>query len=167
MKQQGNTGLTRRALLKGSLGVTLGAGCFTFRELRNALAQAGGTGKPLLLEPELNARIPMPLNRQAYLAHINHAKLDLLGYLNTNFQLTPRQIAEVQSIPKEDLLRLNALLDHAAANNLRITVRFMPAISAPPPGPNTVYLRSSSITTRGTTQFFDKITGASAERVTD
>jgi len=171
MKTRGRSRLTRRELLKGSLGVALTAGCFTSLELRRALAQARATGKPLLIESELNAHIPRPRDRQAYLAHIDHPQRDLLGYLNTNFQLTPLQIQAIQSIPREDLLQLNALLDRARANNLQITVRVIRRGEAgPPPGPNLVYLRSLPITTRGEKQqqqggsggFWDKILGVTA-----
>jgi hypothetical protein len=144
MKDQTTDGVSRRDLLRGSLGVALGLGCFTSIGLRGALREAQAAGKPLLTERELNQMIPITQNRQAYLGAIDFARRDLLGYLTANFYLTPQQIAEVRSIPRDDLMQLNALLDRARANNLRITVHIMSGGSAILSEPNAVYLRGRS-----------------------
>lgn len=144
MKDQTTDGVSRRDLLRGGLGVAFGVGCFTSIGLRGALREAHAAGKPLLSAPGVNQMIPPPQNRQAYLGAIDFAKRDLLGYLMANFHLTPQQIAEVRSIPREDLMQLNALLDRASANNLRITVRIMRGSSVILSEPNTVSLRVRS-----------------------
>jgi hypothetical protein len=95
-------------------------------------------------DPIFDDLIPLPQNQQAYLGAIDFAKRDLLGHLTTNLHLTPQQIAEVRSIPREDLMQLNAFLDRARANNLRITVRVMSGSGLAAPGPNEVYLRVPS-----------------------
>jgi hypothetical protein len=109
--------------------------------LRVALREAQAAGKPLLVEPEINRMIPPPQNRQAYLGTIDFAKRDLLGYLTANFHLTPQQIEEVRSIPREDLMKLSAFLDRAKMANRRITVRIMPGGAANLADPNAVFLR--------------------------
>ena len=83
--------------------MALAASCFSAVGLRMALRDARAAGKPLLTEAELNRMIPPPQNRQAYLAAVDFAQRDLLGYLTTNFHLTPEQIEEVQSIHPKTL----------------------------------------------------------------
>ena len=79
MKDQTTDGVSRRDLLRGSLGAVLAAGCFTSIGLREALREAHAAGNPFLIEPEINRMIPPPQNRQAYLGAIDFAKRDLPG----------------------------------------------------------------------------------------
>lgn len=141
MKGRTTDGVSRRNYLRGSLGLALAAGCFTSLGIRAALREAQAAGKPLLTELAINGMIPIPQNQQAYLGAIDFAQRDLLGYLTANFHLTLQQIAEVRSIPREDLMQLNALLDRARTNSLRLNVEIRSSGGASLAAPNAVYLR--------------------------
>jgi formylmethanofuran dehydrogenase subunit A len=104
-KEKKPTGLTRRQFLFSS---TVGVGCLAVG-LKEALAQARATGKPVFTEAALNKLIAGATPEEAK-AMAEMAKADLLAFANKYFTLTPLQVKWIKTMtPKEKAAILEAI----------------------------------------------------------
>jgi hypothetical protein len=114
------TRLTRRQFLFSS---TVGVGCLAVG-LKEALAQAAKTGKPVFTEAGLNKLIADATPQQAQ-AMANMAKTDLLAFLLKYFTLTPLQLEWVKTMtPKEKDYILKAISGYQSTSR-KFSVKFI------------------------------------------
>ena len=98
MRKRNQDEFSRRDFLKNSAGAAAIIGCFTRSGLRDALAQAGKAGKPLLTEANLNAHIPPIGDLPAFRAWVAEVKQDVKGYLDKHFHITSEQRDEIDEV---------------------------------------------------------------------
>ncbi|MBS1807335.1 MAG: hypothetical protein JST84_03980 [Acidobacteria bacterium] len=123
MTEKNEKKVNRREFVKG--GVTtaaIGMSCLKFG-LKEALAAARDTGKPILTERNLNSFITKnAANIQALAAE---AKRDLKGFISNRFTLTPAQETFLDSISKEDIEKLNKGLKMIEEKGGTVKIRFI------------------------------------------
>lgn len=104
----------RRDFLKAGTAAILGLGCLT-AGLKDALAQATQTGKPLFLPQNLNSFIAKnQVDRVKRLTLASEAKTDLKAFLRRNFHLMPEQELGLASLSKRQLVVIKKAVDRAA-----------------------------------------------------
>jgi hypothetical protein len=134
------TGSDRRAFLGGTLAA--GAACFG-AGLKEALAQAKAAGKPLLTVDNLNSLIDTHHRKgsDAYHALLATSKGNHIGFLQTHFHVTDRQMEELKGFSPIQLETLDFLMELARKHGKKLQFAILPPIGPPP---RAVSLESSS-----------------------
>jgi hypothetical protein len=132
MSKETRDGFSRREFLKTGAGVAVGVGCFTRAELKEALAQAKVTGKPLLTEANINSHIafsataaPERRDHQAFAEQVREFKRDSKGYITKHFYATPNQLKEFESLGRNTMNELYEALDRCVRERLPFQVRIL------------------------------------------
>jgi hypothetical protein len=124
----------RRAFLRGTVAVSVGAGCLA-TGLREALALAALQDKPLLTEQSLNKLLEAEFpNEERHAALLKEAEANLPEFLRRRFTLTEKQVEEIKSLTAEELRELNRGLEAARAKHRKVTIRIVQAggVDRPP-----------------------------------
>jgi hypothetical protein len=121
MKDDDKNGIPRRHFLKstaaGAAAAVLGMG-----SIRSLLAQAKQTGKPVLTAAALNSLFSGDRSRAA--EAIKEAKRDVKAFVRNRFTLTGSQEEQLNSISRENVDTIGALLDVAARLGTTLQVSF-------------------------------------------
>ena len=117
--------IDRRQFLKnGSVGAAaVGLTCLNFGGLREALALARQTGKPILNETNLNAIIPKsPDGLRSFGGEV---KRDLKALLHNRFAVTSAQEREINNLSPSDIKKIHQAIDKAVELKvpLRVTIK--------------------------------------------
>jgi TAT (twin-arginine translocation) pathway-exported protein len=118
--------LNRRQFLKTSAGLAVAAGCFSSIGLRQAIAEARRTGKPVLTPARVESNIPAPTSPEFH-QHIAACKENPRAYLEQTFHLTRAQQRAIDSLSPDDRQKLNAALDTAEQRKLPIRIQHVPS----------------------------------------
>lgn len=101
--------LRRRDFLVVTAG---GLGCLALGGVREALARARQTGKPLLTDTSLNRFILQArANPKIYQQYAGMAEKDLYAFLSKNFTLTDAQSYSIRNLSKENTATLDKAID--------------------------------------------------------
>ena len=100
MNSSDHSDFNRRRLLKIGAAAAIGGVCFSAATIKQALAQAGQSGKPLLTEKNLNA-LAAQKDYDALQPLLQDASKDIKGFLGTHFFLTHGQEKELNSLSNE------------------------------------------------------------------
>ncbi len=104
--------LRRRDFLVVTAG---GLGCLALGGVREALARARQTGKPLLTDTSLNRFIlEARANPKIYQQYAGMAEKDLYAFLSKNFTLTEAQSYSIRHLTKENTATLTKAIDASA-----------------------------------------------------
>lgn len=121
MKNQ-STFAARRAFLKTGAGF-LAAACCSPGEWQAALHAAQRTRKQILTIETFNRRIPSPDRTAQFSRFIRDVQGGLQAYLEREFELTETQKKNLAQLPADSTRALNAALERAAKEKLKITVK--------------------------------------------
>ena len=126
MSQDSENDISRRRFLKQAALTAAAATCFG-DSLREAVAQARQSGKPLLTAKNINALIPTAAPTGAakatYQQMINAIKANPVEYFTTNFTVTPAQKTQLENMPKA---QIQAALTQALQKQYRPHLAVMP-----------------------------------------
>jgi len=102
------------------VGLTLGA------ELKEVLAQASRTGKPMLTEGAVNNLFSPggPNERSKLPGLLAEAKRDVKGFVRNRFTLTPSQDQQLESLSRQQLESISGALEAAERPGSAFVVRF-------------------------------------------
>ena len=123
MKENSESDLSRRDLLKKGAVVVLGAGTFAGVALEELLAAAQRSNKLIFTTEAFTNRIPPPSKKEEFSKELAAIKKDLVGYIDTHFHLVPEQLANLKKIPSADVQALNKALTVAEEKKLRVIVQ--------------------------------------------
>ena len=115
----------RGFMISSASGAIVGLSCLSIG-LKEALAQARQTGKPLLTEESLNNLFTVggSNERSMVAARIVEAKQDVKGFIRSRFTLTPAQEAKLESLSAEQLETIRRLLESAEKTGTTLKVSF-------------------------------------------
>jgi hypothetical protein len=119
--------LTRREFMKHTGLITLGGlGCLALGGLREAIARAKVTGKPVLTDASLNQFIRTnAATWSTYQRLAGEAKGSLLLFLNKYFTLTPAQAAAVKTMTSANLATFQTAINSSLKDRKPFTVAFI------------------------------------------
>jgi hypothetical protein len=119
--------MKRREFIVGGATAAVGLTCLS-KGIREAIAAAQRTGKPLLTENNLNAFIKAnPLRLRKGQDVSAEAIRDLNGFIQRRFHLTEAQSRELASLSAEDKSKLTDAIKDMRAKKGSISVRIVPA----------------------------------------
>ena len=122
----------RRDFLKSAAAVALVGGTCLGTGLKQAMAKAKKTGKPLLSEKSLNEFIES--KPKAELRRLmEEAHGDVRAFIRKYFYVAPEQEKELAAVPEAELLRVSEGLQKALKENLKPQAKFVTAKSGPTP----------------------------------
>ena len=117
MSEDFETGISRRRFLQQTVTAAAATTCLTGK-MREVLAQAKATGKPILTAANINKIAPPTMPKgaalQKYLALVKTIKADPVAYFTENYTLTPQQLQKLKSIQPS---QVSALLDQSVSNH--------------------------------------------------
>jgi hypothetical protein len=121
-------------------------GCLTFGDVKEALAQARRTGKPILTDRNFNAFVIEQAQvvgtrkdkhiRLKFRDWENYQKLalearsDFPGFVARHFTLTRKQQQALKTLSREDLKSIRSTIDYTLRKREIVFIRFEPAQSA-------------------------------------
>jgi hypothetical protein len=118
----GERNITRRRFLESGVGTAIGLAPVSGVLGAGSIgAQAGR--KPGLTGSTITARIPSPERSQERKQMANAVKEDLVTYVRENFEVTELQLKQLQSLSPESRQTLNAAVDKAISERLKINVK--------------------------------------------
>lgn len=128
MKNQDEKNVARRDFIKtsaaGTAGVIIGLSSLS-SGLKEAVAQARLTGKPLLTEEALNRVLSTGgANERSNVPALAEAKRDVKGFIRNRFTLTRAQDEQLELLSGERLKAINGLLQSAESSGGRLMVNF-------------------------------------------
>ncbi len=138
MNNEGAKKVARREFMKsgaaGAAAAVVGLSALS-GGLKEALAQARETGKPLLTEEALNSLfLPSGSNKRSDASRLAaEAKRDVKGFVRSRFTLTRPQEEMLESLSEEQLETIRRQLDVAERPGTSLRVTFGPTVG--PGGP--------------------------------
>lgn len=111
MAKKESGSLDRRKFLTITTG---GLGCLAFGGIREALAAAAETGKPILTDKGLTELVmETAANPKLYQKYAQMAKGDLFKFLDAHFTMTKAQSYAVRNMSSANLKTLNGAIDYS------------------------------------------------------
>jgi len=129
------TAVARRVFLKNGAVAAAGAviGLSSLGAVKEALAQAKLTGKPLLTESALNSVFSTGgANERSRMAALAEARQDVKRFIRNRFTLTPAQERQLDSLSTQRLESINRLLETAEKSNGTVIVKLGNATTGEP-----------------------------------
>ena len=119
-------GTSRRNFLKDATKTSVViAGCLKIG-LRDALAQAMTTGKPVATEKNLNAFIQEAASSKgSYARIVKEASADLRGFMMRNFTLTPEYEKNFKAIPNKEIEKVQNVIAQSIEENSVVKVWYL------------------------------------------
>jgi hypothetical protein len=124
MSREKKKDVSRRKFLKDGAGAAAAVGCFTATGLREALALAATSGKPLLTDHNVNTRIPSIKNAAVFRRWVEEVKRAPKVYIKKHFYLTAHQLQELDSWDTANIEDLKAALDRCVREKKGVKVNF-------------------------------------------
>ncbi len=119
-------GTSRRNFLKDATKTSVViAGCLKIG-LRDALARAMMTGKPVATEKNLNAFILEAVSSKgSYARIVNEASADLRGFMTKNFTFTPEYEKNFKAIPDNEIEKIQNVIAQSIKENSIVRVWYL------------------------------------------
>lgn len=115
----------REFLTKTAATAAIGAGCWR-ASLREALAQALASGKPLLTETNINALVDHIYQRNQTDSEFLAAKRAMKTWLPSNFKLSLEQLDGLNAMKDSEVAKVQQAIDQALAKHYRLQVKITP-----------------------------------------
>jgi hypothetical protein len=120
MSKPNRLDVSRRVFLRLAGTAAVGGVCFTSTTMKQALAAARRSGKPLFTEANLNALLPKK-HDETFRRLAQDARRDIRSFIRQRFYLTSEQEGELASLSEEIVRNIQASLDDTL--NKRAIVR--------------------------------------------
>ncbi len=124
-KKSGNM-TSRRNFLKDATKTTVVvAGCLKIG-LRDAIAEAMTTGKPVATEKNLNAFVEEATNTKgSYARIVQEASTDLRSFMMNNFTFTPEYAKNFKAIPDHEIEKVQKVIAQSIEENSIVKVWYV------------------------------------------
>ena len=122
MNNNNDNKMDRRKFMNNATGAIIGLSALGLG-LKETLAQARLTGKPMLTEESLNG-IFSASNQRSATSALAEAKQDVKGFIRKKFTLTPSQEKGLDSLSKSQLDSMTSLCDAAEKSGNGLFVKF-------------------------------------------
>ena len=153
MNPKENKNIDRRTFVRQAGMLAAALGTFAFGGVREAIAKASVTGKPMLTTRNVNAFILKRAQKPAqYRALMAQAKSNLSGFLNQHFTLTQQQQTNLEKLGTQEQTKINRAIN-GSLQTLQKDIAFFgnPAKGGPAlPPPMTVSMQQSPQRSTGT-----------------